>query len=159
MFKTYKHYKYIVVTGCQRAGTRICAKCFSEDTGHKYTDEVEFETYDLFKFTELFKGEPKVIHAPTMSSIVHHLHREDVLVVFVKRDRDDIFMSQVKLDWDSSDEEFNYNFPYDIINTTYDYAKLQAKYINYLEVEYESLRTHPLWVSNRKFKWFQTKLQ
>lgn len=156
MFEQLKKYNFIIVTGCQRAGTRIGAKCISNDTGHEYIDEKDFGTLNLFKFIEKFNGKPKVFHAPAMSSVMHFFGRPDILVVFIKRNREDIIKSQERISWDDYNESLCYHFPDDLISTTYDYAKIQSQFLNYIEINYEDLKDHSLFNVKKDRAWDST---
>ena len=156
MFKALKKYNYIVVTGCQRSGTRITAKAIAQDTGFEYVDEFKIGVYDFLKLVDLLKGERKVIQAPCLCGVVHYLRREDILIVFMHRSDDDIRASQEKRNWPepfkgSVSEQADYNFPSDIVAVKKEKWKLQKLTgINSLDLEYETLRNHPLWVEDRE---------
>ena len=63
MFKHYKRYGKILVTGPQRAGTRITAKIIASDLKYRYIDESEINTDNVKLAFEKFKSKT-VLQAP-----------------------------------------------------------------------------------------------
>lgn len=166
MFEHLKDKRNILVTGCQRSGTRLVAKAIAEDTGMEYVDETFFQpivldgTANENKFrwwNSRFGG--CVFHAPQLSHICDDF--EGLFVVWVKRNPDDVRKSMERINWKCEGIELkNYGLQSgDIIKVKNDeWEKQKTKLGEYLEVNYEDLKDHPLWVEeHNKFLWNQTK--
>jgi len=164
-------HKRILVTAPQRAGTTIAAKMIAEITGYPYCDEDGIVIDDLTKFfTFHFESHSYVLQAPGLSFIAHRLPVD--LVVFMHRDIDDIAKSEQRINWHSqwnnyeTDKYFydgNLNnarrIKYEVWN------KFQKPFMEkhnkqYIDLDYESLKSHPLWIdktSRKNFKPRQTE--
>lgn len=150
MFEHLKKYKRILVSGPQRSGTRICARMISKDTGYQYIDESTFKIVDLDKFNDIVKyDENIVIHCPGIAHVIEQYSSSDNLIIFMHRNVDDILASQKRIGWGDTEELLKYKKSAGIISDIkYDYWKEQKqKIINWLEIEYETLKTHPLWIN------------
>jgi hypothetical protein len=152
MFEHLKKYDKILVTGPQRSGTRICARMCAADTGHHYVDENDIYVDSLNALCKWLKQDDKiVVQCPALMRYVHHLADLDVLVVVVRRKLEDILASQERIEWQSAwPELIRYGEPEgEPASWKYLYWEWkQSHWIdNYIEVEYESLRDHPLWIN------------
>lgn len=165
MFARLKSYNVILVTGPQRAGTTICSQMIAHDTGHTCFDEHQWGPHDLEAWRELVnKGHEVVIHCPTMCRHVHEFgNREDLLVVLLRRDIDDIIASQERIGW-TAREEWRELARYEadegpIAAIKYrHWWQRQAGIIKHnLEVEFDSLNGHPLWIPKRQRQGFDLK--
>lgn len=172
MFEALKEYSKIIVTGPQRSGTRIVSHIISHDTGHKYIDEKE-----CFNFNKVWKrwmnDKDFVIHAPAMAARCSDFGIDDTLIVFCRRNIDDIIKSQKRINWRCEPEE-KYEYK-EVFGKDFDkisdkpiseikYAiwdKIQKKNIkHWLDVDYQSLSKHPLFVDKDRregFRWDQWK--
>ena len=163
MFEEFAKHKAILVTGPQRAGTRIATKMIAADTGHRYVDEIDiaFRRWDLV--LELAAGEePVVIQAPGLSHMAEHFPG---LVVFMMRPVAEIEASQKRIGWNPA-SEYTERGNYDKMPTLtwdgqhenrisaikythwLDYQSNLTK--NYVEVWHHDLSKHRLWVDADK---------
>ena len=173
MFKDLTRYDVILVSGPQRSGTRIASQMISADTGHCYVDEDTFEVYDesLFRAT-IGQMHHIVIHCPSMSHIMHEVSGENVLVVWMLRDLEDIAASERRVNWSIGPyaEMANYGMS-DLPALRYrrhggqvaplKYARWwgyqRERVQHWLELRYESLAKHSLWVPKEQRVDFATK--
>jgi len=166
MFDKLKKYRNIIVTGPQRSGTRIVSKMISQDLGCLYVDELDI---NICSITELFKHllseERCVIHCPHLSVCCHLIDSPETIVIFMKRDLKDIEKSQERIGWEDfwKKKQLRQYFSEGNINIVkyqiWDKQK-EIMEIPWLELEYESLAEHPLWVEVEDrvgFKWNDTK--
>ena len=163
MFEPLTAYRAILVTGPQRSGTRICAKMIAADTGFRFVDETELRVADSWKLGEILKYDTKfVAQCPGLSYCIEDFEGSDVLIVFMMRPLDQIISSQKRINWGCEWKELRkYGTKRGpIAAVKYEVWPEQRKKIkHWLEVEYSSLRAHPLWVDEekrKKFKAFQT---
>ena len=87
-----RRFPTIVVTGPQRSGTTICAQIIADELGGHYIDEQEYLVHFFDRFWAFLKA-GNVIHAPALSACCHLLPPE-VAVVYVRRNIDEIILSQ-----------------------------------------------------------------
>jgi hypothetical protein len=153
MFEWLAKFDRIFVTGPQRSGTRICAQMIAYDTDHEYIDERDFCMDSLYMLCSLLENKHRlVIQCPVLCRYVHALDASDAAIVLMRRDVQDIIVSQTRIRWgwewlelaryDCSDgtiAEVKYRF-------WEEYQKKRIKHA--FEIDYESLKEHPLWVSN-----------
>lgn len=154
MFEYLAQYPVILVTGPQRAGTTICAKMVAADTGHEYVDEDDYGPHNktLWLHT-IVSCENVVVHCPAMCRYVHRVG--DVFVVMVYRNVADIIASQEHIGWGANEalELARYEeVGRPIAAVKYDFWRKRQRPIiaNWLEVEYENLAAHPLWIDERE---------
>lgn len=170
MFEELAQYSKIIVTGPQRSGTRICAQMIAADTGHAYLDEgylaEPLERYpDSIHKAKFFLTQGHiVVHAPALCARINELGAEDTLIVMMKRDVGQIIQSQQRINWNWEARELAaYGVKTGVISSV-KYARWMAQketIPNWREIEYESLRSHPLWVDEEQRKEFlawQTKV-
>jgi len=134
----------------------------AQDTGHVYVDETEFGTHDRDLFdTILMERDQIVVQCPTMCYAIHKYSTADTLVVMMMRDVDDIVASEQRVGWTVSpyNELANYGLSrrqsksYRLhegqvapIKYHHWYTIQRDQIENCLELEYESLSEHRLWV-------------
>ena len=176
MFEHLLDYSKILVTGPQRSGTRIAAKMIAKDTKHRYVDEKEFGVHSAGGFKLIMDHESNIsVHCPGMCHIIHKYSAEDTMIVMMRRSVEDIIASQDRVGWDNGvlDELMKYGVKYEhlrwhakngkpIAQMKYDVweDEQQPKIIHSLEIEYEWLSGHPLWIPKEERKNFtveQTK--
>lgn len=166
MFKDLKKYKTILVTGPQRSGTTIAGKMIAHDTGHEYIDEYDYQTIQEKLFLKVLADKQNiVVQCPAMSHIIHKVADENTLVVMMIRNSDDIYASEVRMKWFigpyvelarlGMDRHTAKRFRMRggrVSDLKYErWEKKQKKLIpHYLELEYESLSSHPLWIPREK---------
>lgn len=166
MFEFLQRHCHIIVTGPHRSGTTIAATMISKDTGHRIIGESRFthgfhELYDVMKYE---KDNPVVFHSPLNSAHVHLLAPLEPAVVFIRRSIKDILASEKRINWGGP----GWGHEPDLLKTyfrsegvlaevkyevwdTYQKPILKHTY----DIEYESLKNHPLWVPKEQRKNFK----
>lgn len=143
----------IVVTGPQRSGTTIAAQMIAHDTGHRYVDEREFGSISVSAWRRKLEDEHIVVQCPHMLKAILDDPLPEVLVVLMRRPLDEIYASQDRIGWDS---RFGGNTQELAVfgrtegssaELKYEYWDMSPKPPNYLELDYGSLRDHPLYVA------------
>ena len=156
MFSNLRKHKKILVTAPQRAGTRITAKIIANDTGHKYIDEAEIDIDNIRILKEILADDRSVvIQAP---GLMRYVHKLDCFIVVVKRNIEDIIKSQEGIRWNCEKYELKkYGLEDGIISKVkYKYWETKQKSItkNFLEIERESLKDHPMYIKKKNRKNF-----
>ncbi len=153
----------ILVSGPQRSGTTIAAKMAAKDTGYEYIDEGQFDAGARATFSRIVNYRTGiVVHCPGMSYAIHEFANEDRLVVWMVRDVEDIYASEQRVGWWKNGpyrELRKYGYTDEgakgylegggrIARVKYEYwERVQRDKIpHWLEIEYESLCYHPMWV-------------
>ena len=150
MFEYLKPFTRIIVTGPQRSGTRVCAKMISADTGLRYVDEQEINVDSLYALAHTLTEGNVVIQCPALSYWAWAVGTvDDVAIVLMRRPVVEIIASQERVRWgyewlelmrygaaSSPIAEVKYRF--------WDETKDRIRHP--FEVEYESLKAHPLWI-------------
>jgi hypothetical protein len=165
MFENLKAWPRIVVGGPQRSGTSIIAKMISHDTRHRLFGEERIRTDSMNRFWNLLRTTRNgVFHCPAMTRWLHLLAKEDrgLLVVMCKRSLDEIKASQERIRWmweapellrydrtSGSQAEIKYAF--------WENHQKPALQEQGLEVEYSTIKEHPLWVSPEDRKNFTVR--
>jgi len=167
MFEHLAVHPKIVVTGPQRSGTRIAAKMIAADTGHAFVDEMEFAIKDVEAFRAVFQRDNIVAQAPHMLKDLVDDPPAGIFVVLMRRELEDIHASERRIRWA---EVYGGNVTElakfgltegDPASVKYGYWDSHPKSVPILELEYEALRRHPLWVPDeqrRDFGPLQTTL-
>lgn len=148
----------IYVTGPQRSGTTICARMICHDTGYEYIDSERFNSHDgAWMRARNAQRHLFVQHCPFLARTIGQVSGIRTLVVYLIRDIDDIIASQRRIRWRDVKERRRWpGATWDTIAAhKYAYWETHKHHIkHYLEVEYESLREHPLWVPRERRKAF-----
>jgi hypothetical protein len=160
MFEHLAVHHRIVVTGPQRSGTRIAAQMIAADTCQRFVDEAEFLIKDSDRFREFLQQDGVVLQAPHMLKDVVDDPPPGIFVVLMRRDLDQIHTSATRIGWT---ENFGGNTTElkkfgltegDSAAVKYDYWDSHDKTVPFLEVPYESLQGHPMWVPDEQRKSF-----
>ena len=149
----------------QRSGTTICARMIQWDIEAPYCCWVGGNLKRVNSSEHEPLGTPLVYHAPGVAHLLHQVSSPDTAVIWMKRDPEEILQSARNKEWIPTvelkiykdrfpkDEELYYNT---IIrgltkakNEVWEEQKPRIE--NTFEIEYESLRSHPLWLDNRPF--------
>lgn len=152
MFEHLSVHPKIVVTGPQRSGTRIAAKMIAADTGHSFVDETEFGIKDVGAFRQVLQRDNVVVQAPNMLKDLVDDPPAGVFVVLMRRDLEQIHASEQRIRWaevygGKKTELAKFGLSEgDPATVKYNYWDSHEKRAPFLEVEYEALRRHPLWV-------------
>lgn len=180
----FKGYKRVFIVGPQRSGTTFTSKAIASTLGFEFIDEEDFGVVNFEKFKSLFEIENIVVQAPDMTSRIHTLAGKDDLVVFMSRKWSEIVKSIYKKNgrvsnWLYMKTMFEYEknriskidtkaehiFEKVVdkdsyyLNSFYSmWKEYQSKIIpNCFALEYESMKTHPMWKDKDKRKHFHFK--
>ena len=146
------------MTGCQRSGTRIASKIIAHDTGYYRFDENSFGVHSLKLFEKQLRNETGVWHCPSLAYRIHRYSNEDTTIVWMLRNPEDVLRSQKRIGWIGWKSKGEY-VRYKVIQDKYNEEKMyefklwfwrsfQKELIhNPIELEYESLKGHPLWIN------------
>ena len=178
----FKNCNSIVVVGPNRSGTTFTGKALAYTLGWKYVDEILINVGNI---SELLLKKNAVTQCPGLTYKIHELVDDDILVVFMVRDWSDILSSVwrknkirygrglsdhifMKTKWESSKKRYNYaekifnqhvdknSYFLDVIYKMWKYyQKHQIK--NTIELNYESMSVHELWIDKSKRKNFKAK--
>lgn len=151
MFENLVGFDNLLVTGPQRSGTRICARMIAHDLGHQYIDENDLDMDSLYLLSSFLERKQRyVIQCPCLCRYIHIFDRRDTAVILMRRDLEEIAVSQKRIGWRWEWLELaRYDRTEGVIaEVKYQYwEKYQKKKIeNVFEIEYENLKTHPFWV-------------
>ena len=157
MFSQLNKYNTIVVSGPQRSGTTIASRMIANDTGFSHIDERYFDIWNKDEWYRLIlDSSNSVIHCPAMSINLDMLFDvPNTLVVFMLRDIDDIVASQKRIGWSDRSTRKSYNVnradtrPISVIKYAH-WITTMHRLPNVIELEYESLKKHHLWVDKSK---------
>lgn len=154
-------YRVILVSGPQRAGTTIATEAIARTLHYRAVREEEYGTHDVDRWRTLIDaGFHLIIQCPAMSHLLHVVADRDVLVVFMKRDIADIVASQERVNWPALEKRralgkynadegepapLKYTFWHDVQRDLIE---------NWIELDYEALSTHPLWVPQAQRRHF-----
>jgi hypothetical protein len=171
MFEHLKAYDKILVTGPQRSGTRIAAKMIAYDTGYEFVDEEHFGVHSETLFRGMVAGRSEVIiQCPGLSHAIHRYSYDDTLIIMMIRDVEDIVKSEKRIKWARGywDELLKLGIDYNDLRRArregvrpselkYELWETKQRDMveNYLELEYESLKDHPLWIPKEKRQGFK----
>lgn len=161
-------YHKILVTGPQRSGTTIASRMVAADTGHRCVDETEYRGGREKRLERLLADpEPMVIQCPNFCHDIERFAGPGRLVVLMRRDVEDIVRSQRRIGWDKAwKNKLRYRYkvaPWTLLRPVAEiryrhWARHQRSRIPcWVELEYESLRQHPLWVPPEQRRSFGPK--
>ena len=161
MFEDLAGYDYILVTGPQRSGTTIAAKMIAEDTGKLFVSEGHMQDARDEKgalWHIMHRVRNIVIQCPRMSAYVHEYAAENVLVVFMHRELEDIKASEAKIGWGDALQRQRYHAEDDKrhiaqIKWAYWRKVQQDQCWDTLDLEYDDLADHHLWVRPEHRNW------
>ena len=165
-FTHLKTYSKILVTGPHRSGTTISAKMIASDLGYPpVIEEKSWFGNDIEPLRWWLEGysKPCVCQAPFAAHAAHSFN-DDVLVIFMIRDVSDIQQSEQKMMHEGGEpvnwagiqltETRLYNTgqigkPISMIKyENWEHQKPKIKH--WLELSFEDLRSHPMWIEDRK---------
>ena len=134
----------IIVTGPQRAGSLIASHILAQETGGVFVDELEYR---------LPLPDNAVVQAPFLLKSVLELSfvLPHATFVFMYRKPEDIVASMERVEWYKdycTDPDFYPSY----VKHCYDYIdmlKRTLKRDRWFDIQYDSLKTHPLFVQDR----------
>lgn len=134
----------IIVTGPQRAGSRIASHILCSELNGVFVDELDFS---------LSLPPGAVVQAPFLLKSVIELSfmLPDVTFAFMYRSPGDIVASMERIEW-YQDHISDPNFYTTYVKHCYDYIDLLKRTLQpsrWFDIKYDSLRTHPLFVQDR----------
>ena len=180
----FEGYKRIIVVGPQRSGTTFTSIALANTLNFRNVDEIEFGVDKVDRFRDIIKQENIVVQAPAMTCRIQSLVGKDDLVVFMKRKWSDILKGLYKKNGKLSNFIFMWvMFDYDKYRfSEYDkeaskafdkYVNIESSYLNSyynmwkhyqsklipncITLEYESMKTHPMWLNKDQRKDFTDK--
>ena len=153
----------ILVTGPQRSGTTIASKILAHDLHFPYIDEMAFGAHSFDKFYDKARTTPKfVMQCPAMSPHVHLV--PGTMVIWMRRDLPEILRSQRRIGWDEfegieKDRYFYGGNQEAAAVKTEAWSRFQRVALGErgLDMSYDSLATHPLWIDAEKRRKFGSK--
>lgn len=155
--RAFAAFRFVLITGPQRSGTRIAARIIAHDLPHRYVDETEIHTDSLYALaTLLAQTEGVIVQCPALCRDIHFFgDRDDVLIVMMMRDLLDIRASQDRVGWTGSWEpleQFRYRVETNIADAKYHYwqESQRSRIKNWLELRYEDLSGHSLWIPKER---------
>lgn len=154
----FSDFKRIAVVGCQRSGTRFVAFAIAKDLGYTLFDQHAIGISNWNIFNKKLDQAPCSIQATGCTHRIHDLKRDDVLVVWVRREVANILKSQVRINWCEGWEKNKIPRPYKeakplCVGRTRYWEEVQRLEVPcWVEVQYERLRGHPLFVP-RETRW------
>lgn len=172
----------IVVVGPQRSGTTFTAKVLAARLKFRYVDEIDFLINDAYLFKRQLKLSGSVIQAPGLTHLIHEMVGESTLVIYMRRASKDILKSVRNKNGFLTHQIFSINqskflrrrYPLDpcvrnILNEIDEnelyidtmlkiWHSCQSIRIKHqVELNYESLKFHPLWLDKKHRKGFHSK--
>lgn len=174
----YRDINKIIIFGPHRSGTTFTAKALAQSFNKKFIDEGDFKIRSFELFQEKITQDNIVVQAPGLTCCAHKLNltKKD-LIIYMNRSWVDILKSWIRIshrdfttEWLqnktverylSHDENFKQFLKYD---DTYLNFKMQCwiqyqkpKCINAIELDYESMSDHPMWLKKELRKQFREK--
>ncbi len=134
----------IIVTGPQRAGSRLASHIIARQTGRKFIDELEYN---------INIPNNSVVQAPFLLKAVIELSFifPTAQFAFMIRNKDDIIASMQRIEW-YKDYTDNPDFYSTYIDHCYDYIGMLKQSLDkerWFDIQYESLQHDPLFVKDR----------
>lgn len=139
MFERLSGYRLVIVTGPHRSGTTIAAKMISRDTGKTLILEESFDCRNIIKAGRIKSG---VVQGPYLLPWLPIFSADDTAIVYMKRDGRSIDSSVARLS--VSKPFYHWSQGWEL------WGRLEPILKNAEVVDYDSLRTHPLWGENRE---------
>lgn len=125
----------ILVTGCQRSGTKFAAWALSEDLGYRFADEKEIHYISAHNARLIFNKEDRIVlQAPAISSYIAEISTPDIAIVWVLRNKNDVEKSQKRINWlNTSSEQHEWNTLWSVYKFGQDNGALPMGNINRCE--------------------------
>lgn len=166
LFDYLQSYRFILVSGPQRAGTTITAAMIANDLEYEFQEDVQAQ---LERFALDYQDhEPTVFHCPSYCHYIHQLaHIPHLAVVMVMRDIEAIIASEQRIPWAYEPQQlglyrkaipkptFAVQSPVSVVKYRY-WQEVQKPVFGEhgYEVRYEDLASHPMWVPPEHRKGF-----
>jgi hypothetical protein len=148
----------VIVTGPSRSGTTVAARILADALGYKYVDENDFGIGNVVRARGFVAQQHVVLQAP---GLCHAAHRLGCAVVIMRRNLEAIHASERRIPKWIEEQEPQESQKYGGVILThlaelkYFCWDLEQKFkcISF-DLDYESLRTHPMWIDPEKRKGF-----
>jgi hypothetical protein len=138
------------------------------DTGHRFVDESKYRFGSRSRFERLLAdAEPLVIQCPNFCHVIERFAGPDRLVVLMRRDVEQIVRSERRIGWTrawKSKMRYRYKVapwtllrPVSEVRYTYWQRYQRDRIPHYVELDYQALAQHPLWVDPEHRLGFTTK--
>lgn len=101
-FSRKRRFLKILVTGCQRSGTRFYAKHLAKIEGIPYIDEDDFDVSDYDKLRGLLgPKESWCVHAPALKHYAERMKKAypDIKIIWMIRDQAETVASMERIGW------------------------------------------------------------
>jgi hypothetical protein len=148
----------VLVTGPQRSGTTIAAHILAQELGRRYVDESEFRVHDHVRAAAILAQGGIVMQGPGICHLAQAYARSGVGIVMMHRSIDDIRRSEERIGWRKDlggftlwIEQKKYQATFGLSGDNIASIKyfcwnaFQRQHCNGLDLDYESLKQHPLW--------------
>lgn len=148
----------VLVTGPQRSGTTIAAHILAGELGFQYVDEVAFNAHDHRRAQALFSEGGVVLQGPGLCHVAHLYGCRGGAVVMMRRDCEAIHRSEERIGWRSERDGFNVRIEREKYEAMFGISGNNIALIKYYcwdtiqkprcfgyDLDYESMRRHPLW--------------
>ena len=140
----FRRFDRILVSGPQRSGTRFVSVAIAHDLVLKRHHEP----------TNPEKTREGVVHCPGYSHCLDKLSNDGTLVVWVKRNTEDVLKSMARIQWEKWEQAEVRKLPKEYHGS----PSCEMRYKHWLEVQrpnvehwvevdYDRMTDHPLWVS------------
>jgi hypothetical protein len=157
MFAAIARHARIVVSGPHRSGTTICAEMIAHDTGHRVVREEEFGFSDWKRFLQVLVADRIVVQAPFFAHAVHYQDLSHCFIVFMRRDPQACARSQSRMRTAAGVPTGLGVHQYRMrayhgatcVDAVYESWTEQRTRCAHLEVDFDSLCGHPLWIAQR----------
>lgn len=138
----------------------------AHDTGHTLADETTWGVHNPAGLLAALNSPPVVAQCPALFKWVLDRPTEEVFVVLVRRNLEEIYRSQERIAWGFEFEELS---KFGFVPAYSGGHHLRAAEIKYaywdwgtkpplrIEIAYDDLRNHPLWVNEEERKNFTPK--
>lgn len=169
LFASLARYRKILVTGPQRSGTTIVSRILAAESGYRCVDERDFGWRDIDRFEALVAEDDRmVIQCPGLSHTIERWASPDHLIVFMHRNPADIMASERRVRWGSGRYQkrlYRHTVPYlrhwltpvSVLKYLHWHFVQKAQVPHSVDLPYESLVSHPLWVSQDRRAGFTAK--
>lgn len=183
MFEHLSKYRVVLVSGPARSGTTICGKMIASDTGHVFWGDDQYPPYDIelweMAVSNYYSLPPRVIQCAGMTSQLHRVTADDVMIVYMHRPLTEIWDSKRRAGWTTKSYDIEWSLlesaSHGATNTiALDHGMLsleefqywfwhheqRKKCINKMDQQYHALASHPLWVPQRdRVDWHQKQTE
>jgi hypothetical protein len=153
-------YNAVLVTGPQRSGTTIGARILAHELGYEYVDEMQFGIHNHNRAQEFMKKGRVVLHAPGLCHVADRFPVTlNYAVVVMRRPIHEIYASEQRIGWRTENGGVNLRVEQDKYAERFGiygeniaaikyfcWQEFQAHLCNSFYLDYDALKTHPMFV-------------